>query len=458
MPFAEHDTIAAIATPAGEGAISVIRVSGKTSIAVVDQLFRSKVHLANVPSHTVQLGTMLSPEGEVLDQVLATVFKAPNSYTGEEVVEIGCHGGILLSRRILESLLSCGIRQAEPGEFTKRAFLNGKLDLSQAEAVADLISSKSKKAQISSLTQLHGKLGEKIGTLRKTLIDFCSLLELGFDFAEEGIDLVDSQIVTEKIASVKKQVENLIESYKSGKIIRDGFSICIVGDANVGKSSIFNSILVSERSIVTEIAGTTRDTIEENVNIEGFLIKLIDTAGIRETSDLVETEGITRTDRAIEGADAICFVSDITNSNSLGIISNLKSKYPGKPYVLVLNKVDLFDNPQKIENGPEQRVVLASAKTNAGINQLKKSFVDLVLDGLGGISSDIQVTNLRHLECLKKANKSLENALKLSQSKSPNELLAFEIRESADSIGEINGSVTSDEILNNIFSRFCIGK
>lgn len=458
MPFDQQDTIAAIATPAGEGAISVIRVSGCESFATIDRVFHSKVQVSDVPSHTAHLGKIHSPEGEVIDQVLVTVFRGPHSYTGEDVVEIGCHGGILVTRQILECLLSSGARQADPGEFTKRAFINGKLDLSQAEAVADLISSKSKRAHISSVVHLQGKLGDKLKLMRKNIVDLCSLLELEFDFAEEGIELAARAELTKKIESTRDEIEELIYSYQSGRVIRDGFSICIVGKTNVGKSSIFNAILMSDRSIVTPIHGTTRDTIEENINLDGYLFKITDTAGIRDTFDVVEAYGVDRTNRTIDNADAICYVVDVTVATSDAFVGEMKTKYPIKPSLVVHNKIDMVNFSPKIQKIDGVSHVYASALSGRGIDLIKDSFVDLLLESCGKISSDIQITSLRHLESLLRARSAIHRALSLANTGSSGELLTFEIRESASALGEITGEVTSDEILNNIFSSFCIGK
>ncbi len=458
MPFGEQDTIAAIATPAGEGAISVIRVSGSKSFTVVDRIFRGNVRVSDAESHTVHLGRIHSPEGEVVDQVIATVFRGPRSYTGEDVVEIGCHGGILVTRRILECLLIPGVRHADPGEFTKRAFINGKLDLSQAEAVADLISSRSRRAQISSVAHLQGKLGERLKQMRKTIVDLCSLLELEFDFAEEGIELTAPSELTQKIEFTSDQLAKLILSYESGRVIRDGFSICIVGKTNVGKSSIFNSLLMSDRSIVTSIPGTTRDTIEESISLDGYLFKLTDTAGIRDTFDQVEARGVDRTKRTMESTDAICYVVDVTAESSNIFVEELKVRYPNKQSLVVHNKIDLASMSPEIQHIGGARHIYLSAASGGGINLLKDSFVDLLHDRCGQIGSDLQITSLRHLESLSRAKSSLDRALGLANVRSSSELLTFEIRESANAIGEITGEVTSDEILNNIFSSFCIGK
>lgn len=458
MPFDQQDTIAAIATPAGEGAISVIRVSGSESLAVVDRVFRGKARLSDVASHTVHLGKIYSPEGEVIDQVLATIFRGPRSYTGEDIVEIGCHGGILVTRRILECLLLSGIRQADPGEFTKRAFVNGKLDLSQAEAVADLISSKSKRAHILSVVHLQGKLGDKLNLMRKNIVDLCSLLELEFDFADEGIEFTARAELTKKIESTRDEIEELIYSYSSGRVIRDGFSICLVGKTNVGKSSIFNAILMSDRSIVTPIHGTTRDTIEENINLDGFLFKITDTAGIRDTVDVVEAYGVDRTNRTIDDADAICYVVDVTTSESDAFVNEMKIKYPTRPSLVVHNKIDLVNLEPKVQKIEGLMHVHASASSGHGIDLLKASFVNLLLENCSQINSDIQITSLRHLESLSRARSAIYRALSLAKTGSSGELLTFEIRESANALGEVTGEVTSDEILNNIFSSFCIGK
>jgi tRNA modification GTPase len=467
MISSEKDTIAAIATPIGEGGISVIRVSGSGAFAIVDRCFKGKKRLTDSPSHTIHYGTIVGSDGFVLDNVLAMVYKSPRSYTGENTVEVSCHGGIFVTKRILTEILSRGARLAEAGEFSKRAFLNGKIDLSQAEAIADLIQSQTELSHRASVTQLHGKLSVEIESLRNSLIETMGLLELELDFVEDGYAFVDRSKVKNQINSAIQIVEELMRSYGQGKIYREGVSVVLAGAPNVGKSSILNRLLNENRAIVTDIPGTTRDTIEESLNIGGILFKVIDTAGLRETGDIVELEGVARTKQKIAESDILMVVLDASRQmeswEKESLISVIQKKENvSTRCIFVVNKVDLnpktngFLSPEITRDNP---VVKTSALTGVGLDELKKEMIRQALSGnQHSPDGSAVVTNTRHFHALKSAHASLLLALNSINEGASNEFAAVDIRASLDSLGEITGAVTTDEILNSIFSRFCIGK
>jgi len=465
----EDDTIAAIATPVGEGGISVIRLSGKRAFDIADRVFRGKTTLNAAHSHTAHLGYIVDLNANPVDEVVSTVYKSPHSYTAEDIVEISCHGGVLVTRRVLESVLEAGARIAEPGEFTKRAFLNGRLDLSQAEAVADLIHSRSELSHKSSLQQLAGKLSETVKRMREELIDTAGLLELELDFAEEGIELTNKEEIAVRIAAVTSDLRKLVESFSVGRLYRDGVKVVILGRPNVGKSSLLNALLNENRAIVTDIPGTTRDTIEENITIDGVLFRLVDTAGLREAVDLVEREGVRRTESQIATSDLVLVVLDLSqpiDNYELELIRLLRFKVESfdEKCIAVLNKLDLARN-----GGGNScvfrdllgisRIVKLSALTHEGLDTFKRFLVDEVINKkLTGSDSGVTVTNARHQEALKKAMVSLELAMKSFENQQSSEFVSVDLRGALDSLGEIIGAVTSEDILNNIFAKFCIGK
>lgn len=461
----DDDTIAAIATPMGEGGIAVIRISGDEAFAIADKGFRGKIPLGDSASHTVHFGEYCGKDGVPIDQIVATVYRAPHSYTAENIVEISCHGGPYVTRRILESLLSSGARAAEPGEFTKRAFLNGRIDLAQAEAVADIIHSRTEQSQKTSIEQLEGKFSSRINELREKLIKTCSLLELELDFSEEGLEFVDKINIINSIHEIKSYLKTLIESYSIGKIIRDGIKIVIAGKPNVGKSSIMNCLLNENRAIVTEIPGTTRDVIEENIVHNGILFKLVDTAGIRTSPDIVESEGIKRANQQLRSADIIMLILDPTqgfNGDDEFIIKNILKLDQSIKILFVQNKIDLDVAPIDITSYPKYSLVKCSAKTGEGINGLLSALQELSVGRGGNLPGDADsgfvITNLRHKERMEEALDSLSCAKNSIDSGMSNELIAVDIRAALNYLGEIIGVVSSDDILNNIFSKFCIGK
>lgn len=460
------DTIVAIATPLGEGGISVLRVSGQDALKVTAKGFRGKAILEEVPSHTAHFGSFLSPEGDRLDDVVATVFREPRSYTGENVVEISCHGGIYITRRILEALLHYGARHAQPGEFTKRAFLSGKMDLSQAEAVADLIHSRSEASRKNSFQQLQGVLSARITELRGKLIRTAGLLELELDFAEEGIEFTDKNAVADQVRNARTEVAELLGTYRVGKIVREGVRVVLAGTPNVGKSSILNALL---SEIVTEVPGTTRDVIEEGIVLEGQLFNVVDTAGLRETVDLVEKEGVQRSHDQIRNSDLLLLIFDsskMPSAEELMLVKRLLTgmKRDSTPCLSVLNKIDLTKNlngelSRIINSLGLQGTVRMSAKTGQGLSDLKKALVDTIVRTAGnGAPESPTVTNARHYDALTRAGLSLELSLTSLREGKSSEFVSVDLRDALDSLGEIVGVVTTEDILNEIFSKFCIGK
>jgi tRNA modification GTPase len=455
-------TIAAIATPIGEGAISVIRVSGESAIYKVAGLFEGKQNLAKAKSHTVHFGRIVDDQKRTVDEVICTIFRAPKSFTGEDTVEIGCHGGIHVTRRVLECILETGVCPAEPGEFTQRAFLNGKMDLSQAEAIADLIRAQSDKAQQISLDQLEGALSKQIHIVREQLTQSLGLLELELDFSEESIALIDKKKLENLFELGISEIEQLLKTYKYGKVWREGVRVALVGVPNAGKSSLLNTLLKENRAIVTDVPGTTRDFIEEKMTIDGVMFRMIDTAGLRETEDMVEKEGVHRTWKIINGSDIIVFVHDSTKTMAKDELNFLETinKENRKKFIIANNKIDLKTEKSSPESIPEKILVVAtSAMNNTGIERLKDALAQMVFIQTQAESKEsVVITNERHYSALLKAKQSLISALDSLSTGESEEFIAVDLRTAIDSIGEIIGVVTTEDILNNIFSKFCIGK
>lgn len=462
VPMAPSDisVIAALATPPGEGAIAVIRLSGEQALEVADRVFRGSAPLASAAGYTVHYGHIVTSREARVDEVLALVFRAMHSYTGEDAVEFHCHGGILVSQEVLKALFAAGARQAEPGEFTRRAFLNGRIDLSQAEAVADLIAARSSRARAQSLQQLEGKLGRRIGELRGALLDLCSLLELELDFAEEGIDLVGKDEIRGKMEEVDARIRSMVETYEGGRIAREGVLVVLAGRPNAGKSSLFNALLGEDRTIVTSLPGTTRDTVEESIVIDGILFRLVDTAGLRRATDPIEAEGVDRTRHQVRYADIVLLVEDACENVQDEEIENaLHGLLEQQKLVLVFNKIDLLRgeefHPPRVAGG-SAHVISVSARTGKGLLELKSLLREIVSkDGIDP-SESVVVTNKRHVDALQAARDSLRLALDgIGQS---NEFIALDIREAVSRLSEITGEVTTEDVLNSIFSRFCVGK
>ncbi|MDE3057818.1 MAG: tRNA uridine-5-carboxymethylaminomethyl(34) synthesis GTPase MnmE [Bacteroidota bacterium] len=466
MPLRErNDTIAAVATPVGEGGIAVIRVSGGNAVALCDSLFAGKKPLLDVPSHTVHHGRFLTGGGETIDEVLVSVFRAPHSYTGEESVEISCHGGMFITNKILYAVLSKGARTADPGEFTLRAFLNGKMDLTQAEAVAALIHAKTEKSHAASLAQLSGGVTRRVEHFRTNLIDLCSLLELELDFSQEGVELTKRDDVIEKLDNTITDIKKFTTSYLYGRVLRDGVKVVLTGKPNAGKSSLLNILLQQNRAIVSEIPGTTRDVIEENLSINGLLVRLVDTAGIRQSEDIIEEESIRRTHEELESASVIAVMIDssemMTKNDSELYHSLLRVSRKNKSIVIfLLNKSDLtnrefsFDLPLT-ENESQMFI---SCLTGDGIPEFKQRLFKISLPNYDSGSSSILLQNERHKVALEKAVEKLDLARQTLANGLSSDFVAVDLRAALDYLGEIIGITTPDDILQNIFSKFCIGK
>ena len=461
----EHnDTIVALATPSGSGAIAIIRFSGRDAIPIASKLFHSvsgKI-LEKQATHTVHLGHIVDGP-RVLDEVLLTIFKNPNSYTGEDVIEISCHGSLYIQQEIIQLALRNGCRMANAGEFTLRAFLNGKLDLSQAEAVADLISSDNEASHQIAIQQMRGGFSSEIAKLREELLNFASLIELELDFAEEDVEFADRNQFKELLERISFVLKRLIDSFAVGNVIKNGIPVAIVGEPNVGKSTLLNAILNEERAIVSEIAGTTRDTIEDEISIGGIGFRFIDTAGIRDTKDVVESIGIKKTFEKIDQAQVVIYLFDSTNFKTQCTqfkveLEKIKNKYPQKPLIVLANKIDKIDDNQILNIKTEiPGIQLISAKTGFGIEQLAHTLLDLINTGALRNNETI-ITNTRHYDALLKAFEEIKKVQFGLDSGLSGDLLAIDIRQALYHFGEITGEITNDDLLGNIFANFCIGK
>jgi tRNA modification GTPase len=452
MTFSHEDTIAAIATPLGVGAISVIRVSGSNSIFAVDKIFNCPKSLLEVESHTIHYGKIISEAGDVIDDVLVSVFRSPNSFTGEESVEISTHGNQLICNKILERLVHEDVRLAEPGEFTKRAFLNGKIDLSQAEAVIDVINSRTNASLKGARNQLDGLLSKRIDNLRKMLVNSSSLIELELDFAEEEIEFVSYEKVKLEIEKIINEINELIDSYKIGKVLREGVNVVLVGKPNVGKSSLLNYLVKESRAIVSHIPGTTRDIIREEISIDGVLFKIFDTAGIRISEDEIEKEGVLRSRKAVKEADLVVLLSDTSSDFPEDLQSDLLALTTIEKMIYLVNKIDL--DKSKIEKD----IFGISAKTGEGIKQFVELLKRKSFDAESFTEKSAIVSNLRHKTALEKAVDHLRKAIDSINGSFSGEFISVDLRNAESALGEIIGKVTTDDILNNIFSQFCIGK
>jgi len=450
------DTIAALATPQGISAIGVIRVSGNKTFDIVNKLFTSK-NLSEQAPNTLHVG-LLKYDGTVLDEVVVSLFKAPASYTGEDVIEISCHGSPYVQEKILQALIKCGARIAKPGEFTQRAFLNGKLDLAQAEAVADLIISNTEASKKTALQQMRGGFSHELMNIREQLIKFSALIELELDFAQEDVEFADRKQLQDLLNEANKKVTTLLKSFHLGNVIKNGVLVAIIGKPNAGKSTLLNTLLNEDRAIVSDIAGTTRDTIEETVNINGILYRLADTAGIREhTSDIIESFGVERSFQKMRNADIVLYIFDVhaTSSNEISnVIDDLNKQ--NIRYMLVGNKADAEKDAS--ENFPlNENIIYISALQQKNIETLKQALFSATVqqDTLG---NETIVTNARHVAALEKVSESLNDIINGLNEKLPGDLLALDIRRCLHYLGEITGEITNEEQLDYIFSKFCIGK
>ena len=452
-----EDTIIALATPPGVGAIGVIRLSGKNSIDIVNGLFPKK-DLSKQASHTIHVG-FLFEDDVPLDEAVISLFKGPRSYTGEDVVEISCHGSPYLQQQVLDACIRQGARLARAGEFTFRAFINGKLDLSQAEAVADLIASNSEASHRTALNNIKGGFSQVLKELREELIKFSALIELELDFSQEDVEFADRKQLYQLIEALSRTTKELLQSFKLGNVIRNGVQVAIIGKPNAGKSTLLNTLLNENRAIVSDIAGTTRDTIEEMLNIDGIIFRLVDTAGLREqTSDVIERIGVERSHQKMQQSDVVIYLFDV---NEVGP-SELKEieerlREQNFNYILAGNKSDLSHTNDLKEKFTSNHTLFISAKAHRNIDVLKKNLVDIVTGGKVNIENTI-VTNARHYDALQQVDKSLEDIRAGMNNKLSGDLLALDIRRCLHYLGEITGEITNEDQLDYIFSKFCIGK
>lgn len=462
------DTICAISTPPGIGGIAVARVSGPESIKITQSLWKG-VDLTQVKSHTAHLGNILDCDGSVLDQALVTVFKGPNSFTGDDVVEISIHGSKYIQRQLINAFISSGARLADPGEFTRRAFISGKLDLAQAEAVADMIASSSKAAHRIAINQMRGGFSKRLSSLREQLLELASLLELELDFSEEDVEFASRKKLLKIAIDVNTEVKRLLHSFKSGSAIKDGIPVAIVGETNAGKSSLLNTILDDDKAIVSDIHGTTRDIIEDTIEVGDYLFRFMDTAGLRDTTDKIESIGIDRAYSAISHARIVILVIDSTqplNTQPLQYIHNNIESDDLTKLIIALNKSDLDDTvlttkeiQEALRNckiSSEVPILPISAKNGIGIDALLKELQKTV--AADDETDNVMITNLRHCEALTKAADSSQRVISGLQDNLSGDLIAQDLRETIFHLGTITGTITSQDILTNIFSRFCIGK
>jgi tRNA modification GTPase len=463
-----QETIVALATPSGAGAIAIIRLSGKDAISIAAEVFQSVSgkNIAVQKTHTIHLGHIMDG-AKTYDQVLISIFNGPNSYTGENVVEISCHGSVFIQQQIIQLLLRKGAKMAQAGEFTLRAFLNGKLDLSQAEAVADLIASDNEASHQIAMQQMRGGFSNEIAKLREELLNFASLIELELDFAEEDVAFADRTAFNELVTRIEFVLKRLIDSFAVGNVIKNGIPVAIVGEPNVGKSTLLNALLNEERAIVSDIAGTTRDTIEDELVIDGIGFRFIDTAGIRETKDVVESIGIQKTFEKIEQAQVVLYLVESQMSNVESIaphINEIKQEHPEKPIIVIFNKVDLLSENKIKEISTlvstfdfRLSTIFISAKQKTGIDELKNTLLSFVNTGALRNNETI-VTNSRHYDSLLKALEEIQKVKWGLDAGISSDLMAIDIRSALYFFGEITGEVTNDELLGNIFANFCIGK
>ena len=452
------DTIAAISTPRGEGGIGIIRISGDKSFEILDKIFNTKNPNRDLGFYKFNYG-FIHDNGKIVDEVMAVRMKAPKTYTCEDVVEINCHGGHLISEKVLELVLKNGARHAEQGEFTKRAFMNGRIDLSQAEAVMDIIQGKTEKSISLSLEQLRGDLRDKIGSFKKALLDVTAHVNVVLDYPEEGIDDPLPSNLRENLENVYAEAERLISSYDKGKKIKEGIKTVIAGKPNVGKSTLLNSLLKEERAIVTHIPGTTRDVIEEIINIKGIPLVLTDTAGIRKTEDIVENIGVEKSKKFIENADLVLLVLDASReleSEDREVIEEIQNN--NKKMIVLLNKIDLERKIELDEFGLEN-ILEISAKDNIGIEDMEERIYSYIVEEKVEDSSEkLIITNIRHKTALEKTKDAIRNIFETIDAGMPMDLISVDLKEALDSLSEITGEISSEDILDHVFGNFCVGK
>jgi len=454
-----QETIIALATPNGLGAISVIRISGLNAISVTEKLFKPKGNkkLSNQKSHTVHLGHLMK-NGHELDEVLVTLFKGPHSYTGENTIEISCHGSTFIQQEIIDLFIENGIRVANPGEFTLRAFINGKMDLNQAEAVADLIASENEGSHKLAMEQMKNGFSNDLKKLRAELLHFSSMIELELDFSQEDVEFAERSEFKKLTVKIQTELEKLIDSFKSGNVLKNGISVAIAGKPNAGKSSLLNTLLNEDKAIVSDIPGTTRDSIEDSLVIDGINFRFTDTAGLRETEDIIESKGIEKTKEKINNARILIYLFDSNDTTFNEINSDMKSfKRKDLSVLLVRNKVDLKNTNQNLINQLEKfEIIEISANNIDSVSSLKKRLVNEI--NILNPYTDTVISNSRHYEALMKALKAIEEVNMGLKSEISGDLLSVDIRKSIEHLAEITGEITNDDVLGNIFANFCIGK
>ena len=460
--FGSTDTICAISSPAGSGAIALIRISGNDAVSIVKKIFISNNSFpANFSSRKIYYGTIRF-ENKEIDQVVLCWFKAPNSYTGEDLIEISCHGSAFIQKKLMEILITCGARHAKPGEFTLRAFLNKKIDLSQAEAISDLIAATSESSHQLALEQMKGGFANKIKELRSKLVDLASLLELELDFSEEDVEFANRQELSALVSIIYYETEKLKNSFELGNVIKQGIPVAIIGKPNVGKSTLLNALLNEEKALVSDIPGTTRDSIEDQINIQGTLFRFIDTAGLRDSEDKVEIMGIERTYQKINQAQIILYVIDAATTHVDEIKADIEElrhhiENPEKRFIIVANKIDkLAQTPRHFNEWVELETIFVSAKRKENLQLITESLLKSAEKY--NISEKVIISNIRHFEALSETCHSLEMVAQGISENLPTDLLAHHIRIALQQLGEITGEITTEEILGNIFGKFCIGK
>ena len=454
------DVIAAISTPMGVGGIGIVRMTGTGCIEIADKIFIGKKKLTEKATHTLSYGKITDPDGEIIDEVLVSVMKAPHTYTKEDIVEINCHGGSLVTRRVLEAVLKAGARIAEPGEFTKRSFLNGRIDLTQAEAVIDLIESKTELSRQAAVNQLEGRLKTAVREMRDEILDMIASIEAVIDYPDYDIEDETYSNMEKGASKLLETMDKLLEGADRGKIIRDGLQTVIVGKPNVGKSSLLNWLLEEDRAIVTDIPGTTRDTVEEYLNIDGIPIKIVDTAGIRETGDVVERMGVEKSKAYAENADLVIMMLDGSRpleAEDKEILSFIKDKKT----IVLLNNVDLEQRlslEELEEYIPEEQILFISVKKNKGFDALIDALKNMFLDGHAASADDALLGNTRHKDALYRAKEAMEHCMETITMRMPEDFISLDLQDANRALGEITGDTSDDEIIDRIFTKFCLGK
>lgn len=459
----QDDTIAAITTVLGPSSVGIIRISGDDALAIADKVFQGKrgILIKNRPSYSISYGKIIDESGKMIDEVLALKMSAPNSFTGEDVVELQCHGGAIVLRKVLELVLRSGARMAEPGEFSKRAFLNGRIDLSQAEAIMDIINAKTEKAVIAAANNIEGTVKEEIAAIRDNVIEIMAYLEADIDFPEDDIDRLSDNEVDKRLWHIIGRIEELLKSFKSGKVLREGLKTILIGRPNVGKSSLLNAILKEKRAIVTDVPGTTRDIIEEYYSLGGIPLILVDTAGLRETQDIVEKIGVEKTKEELQKADLILYVLDITEEITHDDIEFIKT-LPKEKVIILINKYDLMKEKEYEQTEKKllsnYKVIFVSAKEGSGLKELEDWILDLYFGKGIELSGKAILTNVRQKDALSKALQAMIGAQKSLKNKMPSDFISIDIKQAWLSLGEISGETLEENIIDQIFSRFCLGK